>query len=113
MHLFLIFCESAFRGRRFSPVSSTNKADRYDITEILLKVALNTIIQTKLFQPKKSEQIDSIEFTLKFIIILCTNNALHLYNVMKCTRIGEKRCNCSCFEIYQEMDAILLIIGIV
>ena len=31
---------------------------------------------------------------------------------MKCTRIGGKRCNCSCFEIDQEMDAILLIIGI-
>jgi hypothetical protein len=28
------------------PVSSTNKADRYDITEILLKVALNTINHT-------------------------------------------------------------------
>ena len=25
---------------------------------------------------------------------------------------GEKRCNCSCFEIDQEMDAILLIIGV-
>jgi hypothetical protein len=34
-------------------------------------------------------------------------------NVMKCTRIGEKRCNSSCFQINQEMDAILLIIGIV
>ena len=32
---------------------------------------------------------------------------------MKCTRIGVKRGNCSCFEIDQEMDAILLIIGIV
>jgi hypothetical protein len=32
---------------------------------------------------------------------------------MKCTRIGEKMCNCSCFEIDQEMDVILLIIGIV
>ena len=32
---------------------------------------------------------------------------------MKCTRIGERRCNCSCFEIDQEMDAIVLIIGIV
>ena len=31
---------------------------------------------------------------------------------MKCTRIGEKMCNCWCFEIDQEMDAILLIIGI-
>ena len=27
-----------------TPVSSTNKTDRHDITEILLKVALNTII---------------------------------------------------------------------
>ena len=34
----------------FSPVSSANKADRHDIAEILLKVALNTIKpnQTKL-----------------------------------------------------------------
>jgi hypothetical protein len=33
-------------GGRFSPgipVSLTNKTDRHDITEILLKVALNTI----------------------------------------------------------------------
>jgi hypothetical protein len=29
-----------------SPVSSTNKTDRHDITEILLKLALNTIKQT-------------------------------------------------------------------
>jgi hypothetical protein len=30
-------------GWWFSPVSSINKTDRHDITEILLKVALNTI----------------------------------------------------------------------
>ena len=30
-----------------TPVSSTNKTDRYDITEILLKVALSTINQNK------------------------------------------------------------------
>jgi hypothetical protein len=38
-------------GRWFSPgtpVSSTNKTDCHDIAEILLKVALNTINQTKL-----------------------------------------------------------------
>ena len=29
-----------------SPISSTNKTDRHDITEIVLKVALNTINQT-------------------------------------------------------------------
>jgi hypothetical protein len=32
-----------------TPVSSTNKTDCYDITEKLLKVALNTINQTKPF----------------------------------------------------------------
>jgi len=44
------FCDKVFSdlwqvGRFFSatPVSSTNKTDRHDITEILLKVALNTI----------------------------------------------------------------------
>ena len=39
-------CHWLSTGRWFSrgtPVSSTNKTDRYDITEILLKVALNTI----------------------------------------------------------------------
>jgi hypothetical protein len=30
----------------FSPVSSTNKTDRHDITEILLKMVINTIILT-------------------------------------------------------------------
>jgi hypothetical protein len=41
-------------GRLFSPgtpVSSTNKTDFHNITEILLKVALNTINQTKPNQP--------------------------------------------------------------
>jgi hypothetical protein len=33
--------------RWFPPVSSTNKTDRHDITEILLKVALNIINQNK------------------------------------------------------------------
>jgi hypothetical protein len=30
-----------------TPVSSTNKTDRHDITEIVLKVVLSTINQTK------------------------------------------------------------------
>jgi len=32
-------------SRWFSPVSATNKTDLHDITELLLKVALNTINQ--------------------------------------------------------------------
>ena len=41
-------CQRLATGRWFfpgTPVSSTNKTDRHDITEILLKVALNTINQ--------------------------------------------------------------------
>ena len=47
-------------GRWFSPVSSTNKTDHHDITEILLKVALNTITQPTLsiitLHPKRKIQ---------------------------------------------------------
>jgi hypothetical protein len=46
----LPICQWFATGRWFSPgtlVSSTNKTDRHDITEMLLKVALNTIKQTK------------------------------------------------------------------
>ena len=35
-------CACPIQGPGFQPVSSTNKTDRYDITEILLKVALST-----------------------------------------------------------------------
>ena len=40
---FFLVCQWHEAGRSFSPVSSTIKTDRHDITEILLKVALNTI----------------------------------------------------------------------
>jgi hypothetical protein len=43
------FVNDLRQGRWFSPgtpVSSINRTDRHDITEILLKEALNTIIQT-------------------------------------------------------------------
>jgi hypothetical protein len=36
-------CQWLATDRWFSPVSSTNKTDRHNITEMLLKVALNTI----------------------------------------------------------------------
>jgi len=55
-------CQWLATGRWFSPgpqVSSTNKTDRHDITEILLKVALNTIKQTNI-----------IYFSLYFIRIV-------------------------------------------
>jgi hypothetical protein len=47
------FVSDLRQGRLFShgtPVSSTNKTDRHDITEKLLKVALNTIALTPLMK---------------------------------------------------------------
>jgi hypothetical protein len=51
-------CQLLATGRWFSPgtpVSSTNKTDYHDITEILLKVDLNTINQPN--QTKPSHRI--------------------------------------------------------
>jgi hypothetical protein len=56
-------------GRWFTPVSSTNKTDRHDIIEILLKVALNTIT-----------------LTLTLILILSTCN-LFCVNLIKCLAV--------------------------
>ena len=39
-------CQWLATGELSSPVFSTNKTDRHNITEILLKVALNTITIT-------------------------------------------------------------------
>ena len=44
-------------GRWFSPVSSTNKTDRHDITEILLKVALDSISYTITIETKEAVRI--------------------------------------------------------
>jgi hypothetical protein len=63
-------CQWLATGRWFSPgppVSSTNKTDRHDITEILLKVALNTIKQTN----KKIHLHFSCEKTFKY---MCNNS---------------------------------------
>jgi hypothetical protein len=42
-----------------TPVSSTNKTDRHDITEILLKVALNTTKENK-NKDKNKQQTNNI-----------------------------------------------------
>jgi len=50
---YMIVCQWLATGLWFSPgtpVSSTNKTDRHDITEILLKVALNIITPYNIMQ---------------------------------------------------------------
>ena len=63
------FVSDSAEGRFISPstpVSSTNKTDRHDITEILLKVALNTIYQTK---PNQTKQflVNNVVLTLEYV----------------------------------------------
>ena len=60
-------------GRWFSPVplvSSTNKTDRHDITEILFKVALNTIKQTKKERKKQTTKYKT-SYVVYYYLLLC------------------------------------------
>ena len=56
-----------------TPVSFTKKTDRHDITEILLKVALNTINQARSYfvrvikSPKQS--LGDLLFLLRFLLL--------------------------------------------
>jgi hypothetical protein len=49
-------CQSLAAVWWFSPVS-TNKTDRSDITDMLLKVALNTINQTNQVNKKRTNEL--------------------------------------------------------
>ena len=86
-------CEWLVTGQWFSPgppVSSTNKTDSHDITEILLKVALNTIKQTKK-QAYHSETsfhgcahdvvVQSVSVNdFRKIVVFCSSDFLYQYN---------------------------------
>ena len=59
-------CQWLATGQWFSPgppVSSTNKTDCHEITEILLKVPLNTIKQTIKEKPQGYVYTDDLFFT--------------------------------------------------
>ena len=80
MHLFLIFCESAF-SRCVFPFT------------LLFKGALSDKIVNFCYPLKLSDMIDA----------LIKRASVTYRNVMKCTCIGEKWCNCLYLEIDQEM----------
>ena len=62
-----------------TPASSTNKTDRHDITEILLKVALNIVNQAIVGFKKKSRLIRNIESHVWIVDLLYLNlNILYL-----------------------------------
>jgi hypothetical protein len=64
-------CKRLTTGKWFSPgtsVSSINKIDRHDITEILLKVALNTINQPiNLYNPQSIMQGQNLAYLLQLL----------------------------------------------
>ena len=66
-------CQWPWAGRWFSPdtpVSSTNKTGRHNITEMLLKAALNTLISLDL-SPKKKKKRKQIQQTSNLILMHC------------------------------------------
>jgi hypothetical protein len=83
-------CQSLGAGSWFSqnpPVSSTNKTDRHDITEILLKVALNIIKQTN--NQYRYDTIfggDNLYFYSDQLCVLCTF-IIHL-TFLNCLKIN-------------------------
>ena len=80
-----------------TPVSSTNKTDRHDIPDILMKVALNSITITV-------TQFIKVLYIMQYI----TMNKMHIYenkriflvNTVKgCFHTGELLCVCSWWTI--------------
>ena len=62
------------------PVSSTNKTDRHDITEILLKVALNTIKQRNYFNSNKRSSHQCGQQSIKVFLFV----SVYLYLIVTC-----------------------------
>ena len=79
-------------GQWFSPgtrVSSTNKTDHHDMTEILLKVALNTITLTL-----TSSTIIKLTWRLAlfihiYFVIMCLLHAIYLICWIKCVHLAQ------------------------
>ena len=71
-----------------TPVSSTDKSDRHDITEILLKVALNTINQTNqnCIRSGKGCQVCTI-----FTMILRSMPKILLFLTLPLKKVGHKQ----------------------
>ena len=111
-------CQRLVTGQWFStgpPVSSTNKTDRHDITEILLKKALSTIKQTNIQlnsynYPKYNVRLQILKFLFS-LRLDCRRNFLLYISSQISTRLTNGRifligqhclwllCAC-CFQSY-------------
>jgi hypothetical protein len=76
-------CEWLATGQWFSPVSSFIKTDHHDITEILLKVALNTINQSTIYIIQHISPMLKPTFMMSnwwnFVEVLCVNYMFPLF----------------------------------
>ena len=75
-----IVCQWFATGWGFSlgtPISSTNKTDRHDITEILLKVALNTINQAERTDILNKIDVNTINIKpyIAFLVIITSGKS--------------------------------------
>jgi hypothetical protein len=71
-------------GRWFSlgpPVSSTNKTERHDITEILLKVALNNIKPTNQPNLQSLDFLTMLKHIFRMIIQFCKLLPVQIFTV--------------------------------
>jgi hypothetical protein len=65
-------------SRRFPPVSSTTKTDRHGLTEILLKVALNTLHQPKEMSQGPQSNQNIVEIWANFIPLTQIYTTVHI-----------------------------------
>ena len=81
-HIIFTLCDKSFSVTwlfsRGTLISSTNKTDRHDITEILLKVALNTINHNHIIKSPK-QHLETYCFALFLIIIKSPKQHLETY----------------------------------
>jgi hypothetical protein len=78
-------CQWLVTGRWFcpgTPLSSTNKTDRHDITEILLKAALNTINHTPQPPVHWSEKRNLVGWIVIDVILKFNKRHLYICNLV-------------------------------
>ena len=68
-----------------TPVSSTNKTDRHDITEILLDVANNTITLTLL--TNGSTYMNNKKYMTYYVVKLYINIWVLIENIFQCMQV--------------------------
>ena len=100
-------CQWFVTGRWFSPISSTNKTDRHDITEILLKVVLYTP-QLLEFQWFKKKRVKKYSIYDRLRSTLTSQIGVHWRHYLKLRSYLRVFSNRRLFQILRSMADLLL-----